>query len=85
MARKLSNRGAGFKAKAASAAFKGDKILARLAQELGAHTTQFSTWKQRLLEAPANSSRDRRRKRLCLLTWIFDSLRFAVAMRTCAS
>ena len=33
MARKLGSRGAGFKAKVAFMAFKGDKTLAQLAQE----------------------------------------------------
>ena len=50
MARKLGSRGSGFKAKVALAAFKGDKTLAQLAQEFSSHTTQISTWKQRLLE-----------------------------------
>jgi transposase-like protein len=63
MARKLGNRGAGFKAKVALAAFKGDKTLAQLAQEYGAHTTQVSTWKQRLLEGASELFEDRRRKR----------------------
>ena len=63
MARKLSNRGAGFKAKVALAAFKGDKTLAQLAQEFAAHTTQISTWKQRLLEGASELFEDRRRKR----------------------
>ncbi len=63
MARKLSNRGAGFKAKVALAAFKGDKTLAQLAQEFDAHTTQISSWKQRLLEGASELFEDRRRKR----------------------
>ena len=63
MSRKLSNRGAGFKAKVALAAFKGDKTLAQLAQEFAAHTTQISTWKQRLLEGASELFEDRRRKR----------------------
>lgn len=63
MGRKISNRGAGFKAKVALAAFKGDKTLAQLAQEFGAHTTQISTWKQRLLEGVSELFEDRRRKR----------------------
>jgi transposase len=63
MARKLGNRGAGFKAKVALAAFKGDKTLAQLAHEYGAHTTQISTWKQRLLEGASELFEDRRRKR----------------------
>jgi transposase len=63
MARKLGNRGSGFKAKAALAALKGDKTLAQLAQEFGAHATQISTWKQRLVEGAGELFEDRRRKR----------------------
>ena len=63
MARKLGSRGSGFKAKVALAAFKGDKTLAQLSQEYGAHATQISTWKQRLLEGASELFEDRRRKR----------------------
>jgi transposase-like protein len=63
MARKLGSRGSGFKAKVALAAFKGDKTLAQLSQEYSAHTTQISTWKQRLLEGASELFEDRRRKR----------------------
>lgn len=63
MARKLPHRGAGFKAKVALAAFKGDKTLAQLAQEFGAHATQISSWKQQLLEGASTLFEDRRRKR----------------------
>jgi len=63
MTRKLGNRGSGFKAKVAFAAFKGDKTLAQLAQEYGAHATQISTWKLRLLEGASELFEDRRRKR----------------------
>jgi putative transposase len=63
MARKLGDRGAGFKAKVALAACKGDKTLSQLAHEFGVHATQISTWKQRLLEGAAEIFEDRRRKR----------------------
>ena len=72
MARTLGNRGAGFKAKVALAAFKGDKTLAQLAQEYGAHTTQISTWKQRLLEGVSELFEDRRRKRAAEETPVDD-------------
>jgi hypothetical protein len=41
--------GAGFKAKVALAAAKGDKTLAELALQFDAHPTQISAWKQQLL------------------------------------
>ena len=63
MGRKLGSRGAGFKSKVALAAVRGDKTLAQLAQEYSAHTTQISTWKQRLLEGASELFEDRRRKR----------------------
>ena len=72
MGRKLSNRGAGFKAKVALAAFKGDKTLAQLAHEYSAHTTQISTWKQRLLEGASELFEDRRRKRVAEETPVED-------------
>ena len=53
MPRKLGNRGAGFKAKVALAAFKGDKTLSQLAQEFGAHATQISTWNPLEMSSPA--------------------------------
>src|SRR5882672_11364488 len=72
MTRKLGNRGSGFKAKVALAAFKGDKTLAQLAQEYSAHTTQISTWKQRLLEGASELFEDRRRKRVAEETPVED-------------
>jgi len=55
-------RGAGFKARVALAALKGDKTLSELASHFGVHATQISTWKQRLLEGAPDLFEDRRRK-----------------------
>lgn len=57
-----SGRGAGFKARVALAACKGDKTLSELASQFGVHATQISTWKQRLLEGAREVFEDRRRK-----------------------
>ena len=43
---------------------KGDKTLAQLAQEYGAHTTQISRWKQRLLEGVSELEEKRGRESL---------------------
>jgi transposase-like protein len=44
------NHGAGFKAKVALAAIKGEKTLAELAQLYDVHPTQVTAWKAQLLE-----------------------------------
>ena len=72
MKRTRKKHNAGFKAKVALAAFKGDKTLAQLAQEYSAHTTQISTWKQRLLEGASELFEDRRRKRVAEETPVED-------------
>ena len=41
---------AGFKAKVALAAIKGEKTLAELAQQYDVHPTQVTAWKAQLLE-----------------------------------
>jgi transposase len=63
MGRKPGVRGAGFKAKVALAAAKGDKTLAELAQQFEAHATQISAWKQHLLEHAAELFEDRRKRK----------------------
>jgi transposase len=44
------NHSAGFKAKVALAAFKGDKTLAELAQQFDVHPNQVTDWRRQLLE-----------------------------------
>ena len=50
MKRARRNHAAGFKAKVALAAIKGDKTLAELAEQFDVHPNQISEWKQQLLE-----------------------------------
>lgn len=47
------NHTAGFKAKVALAAIKGDKTLAELAEQFDIHPNQITEWKSRLLEGAA--------------------------------
>ena len=48
------NHTAGFKAKVALAAIKGDRTLADLAQLFDVHPNQITTWKAQLLEGAAS-------------------------------
>jgi len=48
MSGKRRNHGAGFKAKVALAALKGDKTLAELATQFQVHQSQILAWKQQL-------------------------------------
>ncbi len=48
------NHAAGFKAKVALAAIKGDKTLAELAQHFDVHANQVTEWKRQLLESAAD-------------------------------
>lgn len=49
MARKRRTFSAGFKAKVALAAARGDKTTAQLAAKFGVHGNQVSAWKKQLL------------------------------------
>ena len=51
MKRTRRNHAAGFKAKVAIAAIKGDKTLAELAEHFDIHPNQISEWKQPLQES----------------------------------
>ena len=48
MSSKRRNHGAGFKAKVALAALKGDKTLAELSTQFQVHQSQILDWKQQL-------------------------------------
>jgi len=54
MKRTRRNHAAGFKAKVALAAIKGDKTLAELAEHFEIHPNQVSEWKQQLQESAAD-------------------------------
>jgi transposase-like protein len=51
MKNKRRNHTAGFKAKVALAAAKGDKTIAELASEYEVHPNQITQWKRQLLES----------------------------------
>ena len=54
MSRMRRNHAAGFKAKVAVAAIKGDKPLAEMSEQFDVHPSQISEWKQQLLESAAD-------------------------------
>lgn len=58
------NHSPAFKAKVALAAIKGEKTLAKLAQDYDLHPNQITTWRMQLLEGAAGvfGSRQHRRR-----------------------
>lgn len=64
MGKKRRRFGAGFKAKVALAAVRGEKTTAELASEFGVHGNQIAAWKRQLLEGAATLFEDGRQRKM---------------------
>lgn len=62
MGRKRRTFSAGFKAKVAMAAAKGDRTLAELASQHGVYPNQISAWKKQLLDGVSGLFEDGRKR-----------------------
>ena len=63
MAKRRKTYSAGFKAKVALAAAKGDRTLTQLASRFSVHANQVTTWKKQLFDTAAELFEDGRRKK----------------------
>lgn len=63
MAKRRKTYSAGFKAKVALAAAKGDRTLTQLASRYSVHANQISTWKKQLLDTLPRLFEDCRHKK----------------------
>jgi transposase len=62
MAEAKRQHGAGFKAKVALEALRGEKTIAQLVSEYGVHGNQIRQWKKKLLDGLPEIFSDRRRR-----------------------
>ena len=64
------NHTAGFKAKVALAAIKGEKTLSELSEQFDVHANQITQWKSQLLEGAVGVFRGEAKAEAPSLLWI---------------